>query len=266
MSLNGAQTEDQLDVSDLTNSDGSPVHSYDVAVGNDGNGNAVLTFPGGETVVLVGVTPATAATPGMLARMGVPCFASGTRILTPRGERRVEDIRPGDLVTLATGGTAPVIWHGRRALSASDLADLPDLRPIRLRAGFFGLTRDLIVSPQHAIRVQGVLVRARHLAALGQGAHVARGIRSLSYHHLLLPRHALILAHGAATESFYPGPVALAALSPADRTAIAATLGPTATYGPRCLPLCPWHAVAAGLGQARQVRRPDLPTPVSAHF
>ena len=258
-SLTGSQTEDQLDVSDLTNLDGSAVKSFDVAVSDDGGGNALLTFPGGETVVLVGVSPATAGTPGMLNQMGVPCFAGGTHILTPLGARRVEDIAPGDLVTLADGGAAPVLWHGTRALSATDLTDLPHLRPIRLKAGRFGLTRDLIVSPQHGLRVAGGLVRARHLAALRRGARVARGIRSVIYHHLLLPRHALIVAEGAATESFYPGPQAVATLSPADRISLAAALGLdpiaavapariTATYGPRCLPLHNWTEVVALCG------------------
>ena len=263
MSVTGVQTEDQLDVSDLTNGDGSAVRSYDVAVGNDGSGNALLTFPGGETVVLVGVSPATAATPGMLNQMGVPCFASGTRIMTPFGARLVEDIAPGDLVTLADGGSAPVIWHGTRALSAANLADLPHLRPIRLKAGSFDLSRDLVVSPQHGLRVANALVRARHLAALGRGAHVARGIRSVIYHHLLLPRHALIVAEGAATESFYPGPQAVAALVPVDRISLAAALcldptaalAPsriTASYGPRCLPLRNWTEVLALSGQPAQ--------------
>ena len=246
MAMVGAQTEDQLDVSDLTNPDNSPVKSYDVVISDDGSGNAVLTFPGGESVVLEGVSPATASQPGMLAKMGVPCFASGTRIQTPFGPRLVQDIVAGDLVSLAQGGVLPVLWHGRRVLSAGDLADQPHLRPIRVKAGHHGATRDLIVSPQHGFCVGGprgpALVRARHLAELRRGAHVARGIRSVTYHHILLPRHALILAEGAATESFHPGRMALAALAPADRRSLAATLGCdpariATSFGPRCLPL-----------------------------
>ena len=261
MSLIGDQTEDRLDVSDLTNGDGSPVKSFDVAITDDGSGNTLLTFPGGETLVLEGVSPATAAASGMLHKMGVPCFASGTCIMTPSGERPVEHLLPGDLVTLADGGSAPVLWHGRRVLTAAELNDLPDLRPIRLKAGSFGLTRDLIVSPQHGIRVQGDMVRARHLAALGRGAHVARGIRSVIYHHLLLPRHAMILAQGAACESFYPGPQAMTALALVERIALTKALGldPAtafaplriiAAYGSRCLPVRPWREVSAPSGHA----------------
>ena len=259
MSINGLQTEDQLDLSDLTNPDGSSVRSFDVAVSNDGNGNALLSFPGGGTIVLAGVSPAQVATSGMLSMMGVPCFASGTRILTPAGEQRVEDIMPGDLVILADGGEAPVIWRGRRTLTAADLGDLPHYRPIRLKAGFFGLSRDLVVSPQHGLRIDGAdgpaLIRARHLATLGRGAHVARGIRSVTYHHLLLPRHSLIVAHGAAVESFFPGPLAIASLPVSDRISLAVAVGldPTAdpdvpriakAYGPRCLPLRNWRDIA----------------------
>ncbi len=259
MSINGLQTEDQLDLSDLTNPDGSPVRSFDVAVSNDGNGNALLSFPGGGTIVLAGVSPAQVATSGMLSMMGVPCFASGTRILTPAGEQRVEDIMPGDLVILADGGEAPVIWRGRRTLTAADLGDLPHYRPIRLKAGFFGLSRDLVVSPQHGLRIDGAdgpaLIRARHLATLGRGAHVARGIRSVTYHHLLLPRHSLIVAHGAAVESFFPGPLAIASLPVSDRISLAVAVGLDPTdysdvpriakaYGPRCLPLRNWRDIA----------------------
>jgi hypothetical protein len=60
------QGTDQPDVSALTNPDGSPVESFDIAVSDDGHGSAVLTFPGGETVRLEGVKLAQVATPGVL--------------------------------------------------------------------------------------------------------------------------------------------------------------------------------------------------------
>ncbi|MFP4451018.1 MAG: hypothetical protein ACLFP0_08840, partial [Rhodosalinus sp.] len=62
------------------------------------------------------------------------------------------------------------------------------------------------------------------------------------YVHLLLPRHDLLLAEGIAAESFYPGPEALAALSPADRAALAAALpGGPAAYGAPARPLVRRH-------------------------
>ena len=149
----------------------------------------------------------------------------------------------------ADGQAVPVLWAAARHLTADDLRDRPDLRPIRLQAGRFGNRRDLILSPQHGVWVAGAgLIRARHLAEFAAGARVAQGVRQISYHHLLLPRHALLLAEGCASESFYPGPMAVAALGQADRHALTRVIlsqwrgaavfdGLAQAYGPRCLPL-----------------------------
>ncbi len=63
---------DQLDVSGLTDAGGNPVLTNDVAVSDDGSGNAVLTFPGGETLTLLGISPADANNPFYLNAMGIP--------------------------------------------------------------------------------------------------------------------------------------------------------------------------------------------------
>ncbi len=63
---------DQLDVSSLTDASGAPVNTDDVTVSDDGAGNAVLTFPNGESITLVGVAVAAVALPAQLAAMGIP--------------------------------------------------------------------------------------------------------------------------------------------------------------------------------------------------
>ena len=245
-------TNDQFDVSELDDGNGNGVKAWDVKVSDDGNGNAVLNFPGGESVTVIGLSPDLASSPGQLSAMGIPCFASGTHILTPQGARCVEDILAGDFILTPDGREVPVLWHGKRSLNAGDLNTRPDLRPIRIRAGHFGALRDLIVSPQHALVVQApsgpALIRARHLAEWRRGARVARGLACVTYHHLLLPAHDLLLAEGAVTESYYPGPLTVRSLLPEDRMALASAVlsarqpgAPFVTleqaYGPRCLPL-----------------------------
>ena len=169
MDLHDGRTDDQLDVSGLTNPDGSPIKAFDVQVTDDGHGNSLLTFPGVESVLLEGVTPAQVMAPGMMAKMGIPCFGAGTMILTPDGDQAIEDIRVGDLLMTAAGRAVPVLWHGGRHLDAQALADQPELRPIRIRAGTLGNDRDLILSPQHGVVQSGQLIRARHLADHGAG-------------------------------------------------------------------------------------------------
>jgi len=154
----------------------------------------------------------------MLHAMGVPCLVAGTRVATPRGPVPVEALRPGDLVTVRDGPPLPVLWIGTRHVSGPELAADPKLRPVEIKAGRLGNASAVQLSPQHGIAVPGgVLARAGHLAATGWGG--ARVLNGLSRHpagvlylHLLLPRHALISVEGLWVESFWPGPMGIAAL------------------------------------------------------
>ncbi|MEC7760731.1 MAG: Hint domain-containing protein [Pseudomonadota bacterium] len=211
-------TNDQLDTSGLTDANGERVEWWDVVVTDDGSGNAVLNFNDGTTVTLTGIAPAT-VDGSTLYSMGVPCFAAGTRIATPRGEVRVEDLREGDKVLDANGNAVDVLWTGSSHLDAAGLAARPDLRPIRIRPGALGNPYELTVSPQHRIVLDDAsgrpvgFVPARWLAEDGDGRfRVAQGAKEVTYHHILLARHAVIVSDGALSESFYPGPEALIAM------------------------------------------------------
>jgi hypothetical protein len=248
---NDGLTNDRLDVSDLRDAQGHPVKTSDVVVSSDGSGNAVLTFPGGESVTLQGISAAQVDRGSVLHSMGIPCFTSGTLIRTPAGERAVEDIAAGDLV-MTPQGAMSVLWHGASRLGAADLDARPDLRPVVIVAGAIGNLRELHLSPQHAVLVPGQdgdpdsghLIRARHLAEAGRMARVARGVRQVSYHHLLLPKHAMVWAEAALVESFYPGKMAVAGLSRearislcrviVDLYAMTGAAALDARYGPRC--------------------------------
>lgn len=262
LTLADGRTLDQLDISDLDAGDGSPPRIWDVQITDDGQGNALLTFPQGESVILQGISPAAVMADGMLAAMGVPCFAQGTLIDTTAGVRRVEMIRPGDRICTPLG-PAQVLWHGLRAIDAQGLADAPAHRPVKIAAGLIGNTRPLTLSPQHAVQVPGIagLIRARHLAEILPGARIAQGAQGVRYHHLLLPRHALIRAEGAWVESFYPGKMAVAGLPPADRLAlirVILAMGARGTgsladhYGPRVMPLLSRQAAVSALLQRRK--------------
>jgi Ca2+-binding RTX toxin-like protein len=68
---------DQIDVSTLTTNGTTPVNVNHVVVSDDGNGNAVLTFPGTAVLTLVGVSPADLSTPEALNAIGIP-YSDGT--------------------------------------------------------------------------------------------------------------------------------------------------------------------------------------------
>lgn len=201
---------DQLDLSGLLDDEGNPIDAWDVTVTDDGSGNAVLTFPQGESVTLMGVSPSEIDSAAELGSAGVPCFATGTLIRTPRGDVPVETLAPGDMVTTLDAGPQPISWTGRRHMDAAALLAEPHNAPVLIPEGVLGNYAPLVVSPLHAMLVGGDrFARARHLAEAPGPVRVAHGRREVTYHHLLLPRHAVIVANGAATESFYPGSEAL---------------------------------------------------------
>jgi hypothetical protein len=133
-----------------------------------------------------------------------PCFTAGTRLLTPAGEIPVEQLQPGDLLTLADGRTAPIRWLGRSTV-ATRFADPLRAFPIRIAAGALAENtpaRDLRLSPEHALLIGGNLVQA---GALVNGRSITRETRlpeTYIYYHVELATHELILAEGAPAETF----------------------------------------------------------------
>jgi choice-of-anchor A domain-containing protein len=135
---------------------------------------------------------------------GVVCFMPGTAIATPDGPRPVEALRVGDLVETHGGAPAPVLWIGRQTVSTR-FGDAQRILPIRIRAGALGPdmpSRDLLVSPQHAVLVGEVLVQA---GALVNGSTIVRESdvpERFTYFHVELADHSLILAEGLPAETF----------------------------------------------------------------
>ena len=235
---------------------------------DDGQGGTILTFPQGETVRLAGVQPSTVESWSGRMRMGIPCFGTGTRILTGRGEVAVEAIRAGDQVMTLDHGLQRVIWAGGRHLDRAALEAAPLLRPVLIRDGALGNRGDVLVSPNHAVLAEvggrEMLVRAKHLAELGDPRfRIAKGRREVGYHHLLLERHGIVFAQGMATETMYPGPMAVAALGPVVTAEIAAAfplLAPVLAgaveaallYGPTARPVAKRREVTALEAGGRQ--------------
>jgi len=136
------------------------------------------------------------------------CFCAGTMIRTPDGQKPVETLRRGDLVLTADGDVKPVSWLGRQTISTV-FADPEAVWPIRIRAGALDEnvpSRDLTLSPDHAVLVDGVLV---HAGALVNGASIVRVTevpRAFIYYHVELDDHSLILAENTPAETFIDHP------------------------------------------------------------
>lgn len=132
------------------------------------------------------------------------CFMAGTHIATRDGSVSVEDLSIGDLVLTSAGAESPIRWVGRQTVSTT-FADPKRVMPIRIKHAALDHDlpkRDLLVSPCHAILVEGVLVQA---GALVNGTTIVRETdvpTTFVYYHVELEDHSLILAEGVPAETF----------------------------------------------------------------
>jgi hypothetical protein len=134
----------------------------------------------------------------------VPCFATGTRLLTAAGEVAVEHLSVGDLVpTRLRGRLVPIRWIGRRAVDCRHHPRPSEVWPVRVRAQAFGPgqpVRDLLLSPDHAVQVDGVLIPIRYLV---NGTTVRpQATYRIEYWHVELAEHDVLLAEGLPAESY----------------------------------------------------------------
>lgn len=149
---------------------------------------------------------------------GAPCFMAGTEIETRDGPRRVETLSAGDLVFTDDFGLQPLRWIGGRNVSHAEMKDDEKKRPIRISKGALGKNlpeRDLMVSRQHRILVQGALVEQLYDVAevflpavrlLGiPGVEVVLPDHDIEFIHLLFDQHQVVFAEGVGSESFLFG-------------------------------------------------------------
>ena len=175
-------------------------------------GTAVFTPTDGTilgTATFVRSTYVSTSTQATVGSLGPACFLRGTRIETPKGLRKIEDLRAGDWVVTKDHGAQALRWVDYTTVSGTGI-----WAPIRFAPYVLGNRRALLVSPQHRVLVSGwqselyygeveVLVSAKHLL----NGHSIRQVQreQVDYFHLLFDRHEVVYSEGAATESFHPG-------------------------------------------------------------
>jgi hypothetical protein len=161
-------------------------------------GGTLITVAGGGTIFVEGVSPA------QVESQAVPCLLRGTMVRTPSGEVPVESLAIGDLVLTTDGKAEELKWIGRRGYARALVEGNEKVMPILFEPGSLGVnapSRDLYVSPEHAVLIEHALVPARLLV---NGASIRRvdGFETVEYFHLEFDRPEVIFTDGAATESY----------------------------------------------------------------
>jgi hypothetical protein len=135
----------------------------------------------------------------------IVCFLLGTQIETPDGERKIESLKIGDRVTTVSGKSHAIKWIGRMGFRRSGDNWPEHVLPIRIAQNAFGEgtpARDLFVSPNHALYIDGALVCAKHLVNGDTIAvHPADDTDVLLYFHIELAHHDVVMANGVPAET-----------------------------------------------------------------
>ncbi|MCX7381548.1 MAG: Hint domain-containing protein [Alphaproteobacteria bacterium] len=131
------------------------------------------------------------------------CFLAGTHILTLCGHIAVQELEIGDRIVLCRGAVAPVRWIGHRRIDCTRHPRPSEVLPVRVLAGAFGAGipfADILLSPDHAVHANGVLIPVRYLV---NGRSVRQETASqVTYYHVELPSHGVLLAEGLPCESY----------------------------------------------------------------
>lgn len=155
--------------------------------------------------------------------VGLPvCLTIDTKVMTDHGPVRAGNLQAGDMVLTQDDGLQPIRWIGTQTLQFRNQPLMQKFRPILFEPGALeeGVPASrLTVSPLHAVLLRSpyaallfgeseVFVSAKHLLN-GTSIRVDFDCEKITYCHILLDMHAIILAEGAEVESLYLGDVAL---------------------------------------------------------
>ena len=141
---------------------------------------------------------------GAQVSFGTPCYCPGTLIMTPDGECPVETLHIGDMILTANGHVRPIRWIGRRSYDPVFAHGNRDILPILIHKGALGNNlpaRNLMISPLHAMFIDGLLIPALHLVN-GRSIIQVQHPGQINYIHIELDTHDILLAERAPSESF----------------------------------------------------------------
>ncbi len=186
----------QITLSDVTFAAGiTPVKNNDGTYGTNGTG----------TYTVAGITDSVLNAANGTYELN-SCFLAGTLISTPNGPVPVEQLQPGDLVTVLNGAQPmhkPVKWIGHRSVSPGAAAGA-EAYPVRIKQNAFAdqmPQRDLLLTDEHCVFIENGLVPVRMLVN-HRSIISDRSFTSYIYYHVELEDHGILLAEGLPVESY----------------------------------------------------------------
>ncbi len=220
-SITGFSPGDAIDIRSLSYSNTNNVswHNSSLTV-YDGSGQTLIEFlnmnnPGsvslasdgsGGTKILPNLVSSPITNGATSVTNSFTCYLAGTRIEPDSGEKAIELLSVGDLIACLVDGKIihrPITWIGSRRLDKSFVAQT-GIYPIRIVANAFSKgvpRRDLLITPEHCIFIEGCLIPVRMLEN-GASIYVDRTVDAFRFYHIELDSHEIVFAEGLPAESY----------------------------------------------------------------
>ena len=142
-----------------------------------------------------------------------------------------------------------ITWVGSNEIDVASQSRPRDACPIRVGRGAFGADlpkRDLLLTPEHCLLVEGRLIPVRMLVN-GRSIVIDESFTRYGYHHVELARHGILLAEGLPAESYFDTGNRDLFVEPGGRAARQAPAAPLATDRATVEPI--WQRLALDAAQ-----------------
>ena len=168
-------------------------------------GNVIIPYNGASPLASIGTTTDTRSSP--LEDDAILCFVAGTKILTAEGESiAVETLSVGQQLTTSSGESRKIKFIFKdRVRHLGIYFDKSAIMPVRILQGALGADSpscDLLLSPSHALLIDGNLVEAHGLINGSSIYQETSWEGELTYYHIEMEDHDIIYAENTATETF----------------------------------------------------------------
>lgn len=134
----------------------------------------------------------------------IPCFLKNTMISTEKGKCPVQNLKIGDLVITQDQTPHKIKWIGHRTYRQPYRPSDRAVFPIRVSKSAFEHnipSADLFISPEHSVLLDDFLIPIKYLVN-GKSIRIIDTLEEISYYHIELERHDIILAEDTPVETF----------------------------------------------------------------
>ncbi|SIO39933.1 Hint domain-containing protein [Rhodovulum sp. ES.010] len=161
-------------------------------------------------------------------------LGAGANLRTPCGPRRVENVRPGDMIVTRGNGLQPVRLVWRRTLTPEAVRATPALAPVRLTPRALGPMmpqHPLLLAPDHRMLIPGwrladwpedmpALVAAAEFAGVSDAAYIDRAGDGMTFYQFVFDFPQVLTVNGLPVESLVPDQQVIATLGLAERESL----------------------------------------------